>query len=421
MDFNDTPEEAAFRAEARAFLEANATRKKPNEPAQRSRYNEGPEALAMSKAWQAKKAAAGFAGITWDPQWGGRGGTSIQQVIWGQEEANYNVPRGHFEIGLGMCIPTMMHYAKPEQLKRYVGPALRGEEIWCQLFSEPSAGSDLAGLRTRAVRDGDDWVINGQKIWTSGAHYCDYGILITRTDPSAPKHAGLTMFFLDMKTPGVEVRRIKQISGTSNFNEVFFTNVRLPDSQRLGAVGGGWKVSLTTLMNERLAVGQAPGPDSADILQLVRGLTIDGEPALANAAVRDRLADWYVKTEGLKYTRFRSITALSRGQTPGPEASITKTVSATKLQEIASFGMDLLGQAGAIMEPDSIPAQGWFQEALLYAPGMRIAGGTDEILRNIIAERVLGLPADVRVDKDLPFSDLPKGGAPSASPSGRAG
>jgi alkylation response protein AidB-like acyl-CoA dehydrogenase len=315
----------------------------------------------------------------------------------------------------------MMHYAKPEQLKRYVGPALRGEEIWCQLFSEPSAGSDLAGLRTRAVRDGDDWVINGQKIWTSGAHYCDYGILITRTDPSAPKHAGLTMFFLDMKTPGVEVRRIKQISGTSNFNEVFFTNVRLPDSQRLGAVGGGWKVSLTTLMNERLAVGQAPGPDSADILQLVRGLTIDGEPALANAAVRDRLADWYVKTEGLKYTRFRSITALSRGQTPGPEASITKTVSATKLQEIASFGMDLLGQAGAIMEPDSIPAQGWFQEALLYAPGMRIAGGTDEILRNIIAERVLGLPADVRVDKDLPFSDLPKGGAPSASPSGRAG
>jgi alkylation response protein AidB-like acyl-CoA dehydrogenase len=162
-------------------------------------------------------------------------------------------------------------YAKPEQLKRYVGPALRGEEIWCQLFSEPSAGSDLAGLRTRAERDGDDWIINGQKIWTSGAHYCDYGILITRTDPSAPKHAGLTMFFLDMKTPGVEVRRIKQISGTSNFNEVFFTNVRLPDSQRLGPVGGGWKVSLTTLMNERLAVGQAPGPDSDDILQLARG------------------------------------------------------------------------------------------------------------------------------------------------------
>ncbi len=420
MDFNDTPEEAAFRAEVRAFLDANATRKRPNEPAQRGRYNEGPEALARGKAWQARKATAGFAGITWDPQWGGRGGSSIQQVIYSQEEASYNVPRGYFEIGLGMCIPTLMHYARPEQLQRFVRPALRGEDIWCQLFSEPSAGSDLAGLRTRAERDGDDWVINGQKIWTSGAHFCDYGLLITRTDPSAPKHAGLTMFFLDLKTPGVEVRRIKQISGTSNFNEVFFTNVRIPDAQRLGPVGGGWKVSLTTLMNERLAVGEAPGPDSGDILQLVRSLEIDGEPALANAAVRDRLADWYVKTQGLKFTRFRSMTALSRGQTPGPEASITKTVSATKLQEIASFGIDLMGQAGAIMDPELMPMQGWFQEALLYAPGLRIAGGTDEILRNIIAERVLGLPSDVRVDKEVPFSELPSGSAQGWNSAGRA-
>ena len=249
MDFNDTPEEAAFRAEVRAFLSANATLKRPDEPAQRSRYNEGPEALARGKAWQAKKADAGFAGITWDPQWGGRGGTPIQQVIYGQEEGRYNVPRGYFEIGLGMCIPTLMHYGKPEQLRRYVRPALRGEEIWCQLFSEPAGGSDVAGLRTRAERDGDDWIINGQKIWTSGAHYCDYGIVLTRTDPNVPKHAGLTMFFIDMKSPGIEVRRIKQISGSSNFNEVFFTDVRVPDAQRLGAVGAGWRVSITTLMN----------------------------------------------------------------------------------------------------------------------------------------------------------------------------
>jgi alkylation response protein AidB-like acyl-CoA dehydrogenase len=411
MDFNDTPEEALFRAEVRAFLDANASRKSEDEPAGRSRYNEGPEALARGKAWQAKKAAAGFAGITWDPQWGGRGGTPIQQVIYSQEEANYNVSKGYFDIGLGMCIPTLMTYGKPDQLERHVRPALRGEEIWCQLFSEPSAGSDVAGLRTRAERDGDDWVINGQKIWTSGAHYCDFGILLTRTDPNAPKHAGLTMFFLDMKSPGVEVRRIKQISGTSNFNEVFFTNVRIPDAQRLGAVGAGWKVSITTLMNERLAVGEAPGPDSADILKLVRALDIDGEPALSNPAVRERLADWYVKTQGLKFTRFRSMTALSRGQTPGPEASIAKVISANKLQEIASFGIDLLGQSGAIMDPELAPMQAWFQEALLYAPGMRIAGGTDEILRNIIAERVLGLPGDVRVDKTLPFSQLPQGGA----------
>jgi len=405
MDFNDTPEEAAFRAEVRAFLDANAQLRRPDQPEARSRYNEGPEALKAAKAWQAKKADAGFAGITWDKRWGGRGGTPIQQVIYNQEEARYVAPRGFFEIGLGMCIPTMMTYAADHHLERYVRPALRGEEVWCQLFSEPSAGSDVAGLRTRAERDGDHWVINGQKIWTSGAHYCDYGIVITRTDPNVPKHAGLTMFFIDMKSPGVEVRRIKQIAGTSNFNEVFFTDVRVPDSQRLGAVGEGWKVSLTTLMNERLAVGQAPGPDSDDILRLVRELSIDGVPAIRDTAVRERLADWYVKSEGLKYTRFRTMTALSRGQTPGPEASITKVVSASKLQEIASFGMDLQGMAGSVMDA-AMPMQSWFQEALLYAPGMRIAGGTDEILRNIIAERVLGLPGDVRVDKTASFAEL---------------
>ena len=410
MDFNDTPEEASFRAEVRAFLQANAVLRREDEPELRTRYNEGAEALRRAKDWQARKCAAGFAGITWDPRWGGRGGSPIQQVIYNQEESRYIVPRGYFEIGLGMCIPTMMAYAAPHHLERYVRPALRGEEIWCQLFSEPAGGSDVAGLRTRAERDGDDWVINGQKIWTSGAHFCDYGIVITRTDPTVPKHAGLTMFFIDMKSPGIEIRPIKQISGTSNFNEVFFTNVRVPDSQRLGAVGAGWKVSITTLMNERLAVGQSPGPDAEDILRLARMLEVAGEPALADSGVREKLADWYVQAQGLKYTRFRTMTALSRGQTPGAEASIAKVVSATKLQDIASFGMDLLGMAGAVMDPELAPLQAWFQEALLYAPGMRIAGGTDEILRNIIAERVLGLPGDVRVDKDIPFNAM-KGGA----------
>jgi alkylation response protein AidB-like acyl-CoA dehydrogenase len=406
MDFNDTPQEAAFRAEARAFLDANAQLRRDDQPESRTRYSEEADALARAKAWQAKKADAGFAGITWDKRWGGRGGTPIEQVIYNQEEARYMLPRGFFEIGLGMCIPTMMKYAQPEQLERFVRPALRGEEIWCQLFSEPSAGSDVAGLRTRAERDGDDWVINGQKIWTSGAHYCDYGIVITRTDPNVPKHAGLTMFFIDMKSPGIEVRRIKQIAGSSNFNEVFFTDVRVPDAQRLGAVGEGWKVSLTTLMNERLAVGDAPGPDVQDILKLARMLRLEGEPAMQDAAVRERLADWYVKAQGLKFTKFRTMTALSRGQTPGPEASITKVVSATKLQEIASFGMDLQGMAGVVTDPALAPLQAWFQEALLYAPGLRIAGGTDEILRNIIAERVLGLPPDVRVDKSTSFAEL---------------
>jgi alkylation response protein AidB-like acyl-CoA dehydrogenase len=406
MDFNDTPDEARFRAEVRAFLQANATPRRADEPEARQRDEDGPETLVKAKAWQAKKFDAGFAGITWDKRWHGRGGTPIQQVIYNQEEARYVLPRGFFEIGLGMCLPTMIAYAAPEQLQRFVRPALRGEEIWCQLFSEPAAGSDVAGLRTRAERDpgGDGWILNGQKVWTSGAHFCDWGIVLVRTDPSVPKHAGLTMFFIDMKSPGIEVRPIKQISGSSHFNEVYFKDVRVADAQRLGAVGGGWKVSITTLMNERLAVGQSPGPDAPDILRLVKTLQIDGRPALDDAAVRDRLAQWFVQAEGLKYTRFRTMTALSRGQMPGPEASITKVVSANKLQQIANFGMDLLGMAGAVSDPALAPVQAWFQQALLYAPGMRIAGGTDEILRNIIAERVLGLPGDIRVDKEQPFN-----------------
>jgi alkylation response protein AidB-like acyl-CoA dehydrogenase len=412
MDFNDTPEEAAFRAEVRRFLDANARRKGATETTHRGRYIPDAnmaESLTRAKAWQAQKADAGFAAITWPKQWGGRGGSPIEQVIYNQEEANYAVPRGVFEIGLGMCIPTMMTYGAPAQLERYVRPALRGEEVWCQLFSEPSGGSDLAALRTRAVRDGDDWIVNGQKIWTSGAHFADFGIIVTRTDPDVPKHQGLTFFFLDMKSPGIEVRRIKQISGTSNFNEVFFTDVRVPDGQRLGKVGDGWKVSLTTLMNERLAVGDAPGPDFDDIFALARTLELDDGPAIRNPAVREKLAEWYVKTVGLKYTKFRTMTALSRGQTPGPEASITKLVSASKLQDIASYGIDLMGMAGGVMDAEVAPVEAWFQEALLYAPGMRIAGGSDEILRNIIAERVLGMPGDIRVDKDVPFRELKTG------------
>src|SRR6476620_11033832 len=409
MDFEDTPEEAEFRSGARTFLEKNAKRREPGSGMVYRAGNEDPAFRKRAKDWQAKKADAGYAGITWAKDWGGRGGTAIQQVIYDQEESKYAVPRGLFDIGLGMCIPTLCTWGTQAQRDRYARTALRGEEVWCQLFSEPAAGSDLAGLRTRAERSGDDWIINGQKIWTSGAHFADFGIIVTRTDPGVPKHQGLTFFFLSMKSPGIEVRRIKQISGTSNFNEVFFTDVRVPDSQRLGNVGDGWKVPLTTLMNERLAVGDAPGPDFDDIFALARSLELDEGPAIRNAAVREKLADWYVKTVGLKYTKFRTMTALSRGQTPGPEASITKLVSASKLQEIASYGIDLMGMTGAVMDGEIAPMGAWFQEALLYAPGLRIAGGSDEILRNIIAERVLGLPGDIRPDKDVPFRDLKSG------------
>jgi alkylation response protein AidB-like acyl-CoA dehydrogenase len=403
MDFDDTPEEAAFRAEARAFLAAHHPRK--DRARATARYGDvDATELARARAWQAAKADAGFAGITWPREWGGRGGSPIQQIIWNQEEAEFDVPYNVFLIGLGMCIPTLMAYADRPVLDRFVAKALRGEEIWCQLFSEPAAGSDVAGLRTRAERDGADWVVNGQKVWTSGAHYCDFGLLLARTDPSVPKHAGLTAFWIDMKAPGVEVRPIHQMSGASHFNEVFFTDLRVPDRQRLGAPGQGWKVALTTLMNERLAVGEPRRPDIHDLIALARAVTLDGSPAIEDKAVRARIAGWWADSAGLTYTRFRTMTALSRGQTPGPENSIAKVVNAAKQQAIAAFGMELLGQAGAVLDPALAPMAALFQEGLLSAPAQRIAGGTDEILRNIIAERVLGLPGDIRVDKDIPFN-----------------
>ena len=407
MDFADTPTEAEFRAEVRAWLTANAERREPG-MVFKSKYGSD-DLVDQAKVWQAKKHEAGFSGITMPKKFGGRGGSAMEQVIYNQEEAEFVAPRGVYEIGLGMCIPTMLTYATKAQKSRFAPPALKGEEIWCQLFSEPSAGSDVAGLRTRSTHDGDDWVINGQKIWTSGAHFCDYGIIVTRSDPNAPKHKGLTFFFLDMKSPGIEVKRIKQISGTSNFNEVFFTDVRVPDSQRLGKVGEGWRVSITTLMNERLAVGQVPAPDFDEIFQLSRILELEDGPAINNAQVRENLAKWYVEMQGLKLTKFRTISALSQGETPGPESSITKVVSASKRQEIAMFGVDMMESGGVIIDDAMQPMQGMFQEAALSSAGSRIAGGTDEILRNIIAERVLGLPQDIRVDKEVAFSDVPTG------------
>ena len=308
-----------------------------------------------------------------------------------------------------MCIPTVMAFANDETKARFVSPAVRGEEIWCQLFSEPSAGSDVAGLRTKAVRDGDDWVINGQKVWTSGAHYCDFGIVLVRTDPDVPKHKGLTMFWIDMKDPGVTVKPIHQMSGGSNFNEVYFENVRVNDSQRLGPVGDGWKVALVTLMNERLAVGGATGPNYPELLSLARSTPSGDSSALEDQAFREKLADWYVQAEGLKLTRFRSITALSRGQTPGPEASIGKIVSANQLQAMSSEAMEVLDQYGILSDPELAPLEAGFQQSVMWSAGLRIAGGTDEILKNIIAERVLGLPGDVRVDKDVAFKDMPTG------------
>jgi alkylation response protein AidB-like acyl-CoA dehydrogenase len=408
MDFNDSAEEAQFRAEVRAWLDKNAPRKEKGAQFVRPGGHREQEELQRAKEWQARKADAGWSCIHWPKQYGGRGGSLMQTIIYHVEEENYSVPRGFFEIGLGMCGPTMMAWAKEEQKQRYLPKMIRGEEVWCQLFSEPAAGSDLAGLRTRAERDGDDWILNGQKVWTSGAHFCDYGIIVARHDVNVPKHKGLTFFFLDMRSPGVEVQRIKQISGDSHFCEVFFKDVRVPDSQRLGNIGQGWQVSLTTLMNERLAVGALPGPNVEELLELARDVRFEDGPAIKNTAVREKIAHWYVQSQGFKHTVNRIMTALSKGQMPGPEASILKVVSATQLQDIGSFGSDLQDMAGVLTDGGA-KMGGVFQYSYLLTPGFRIAGGSDEILRNIIAERVLGMPADIRVDKDVPFNQVPTG------------
>jgi acyl-CoA dehydrogenase len=401
MDFNDTPEEARFREEAATWLADNA----PNDDTFRALTP-----LEQAKQWQKQKYDAGWACIGWAPEFGGRGASPIEEVIWRQEESQYDLPANFFLIGQGMIAPTLMAWASDEDKARYLPPLASGEEVWCQLFSEPAGGSDLAALRTRAERDGDEWVINGQKIWTSGAHFSDYGVIVVRTDPTVPKHKGLSYFYVDMKAPGVEIKPIKQLTGDSDFNEVYFNDVRVSDQQRLGEVGQGWQVSLTTLMNERAAIGGGFGQmDVALAMAVARKVEIDGRPALEDASVRARLANWYVQESGLKYTGYRSLTALSRGALPGPENSIGKLVGAPKMQAMSSYLMDLLEASGAITDESLATEAGIIQRAYMGAPGLRIAGGTDEIMANIIAERVLGLPQEPRLDKGIPFNEVPTG------------
>ncbi len=416
MNFDDTAEEAAFRAEARAWIEANAPKDLEAELKSGGFGNNGLKSIdpiLASKAWQKKKAEAGWACLHWPKEYGGRGATPVERVIWGQEEGVYGALSGLFIIGHGMCGPTVMQWADEATKQRLLPPLASGEHIWCQLFSEPAGGSDLAGLRTAAVpaTDGSgDWIINGQKIWTSGAQHSDYGIVITRTDPTVAKHKGLTMFWLDMKSPGIDIRPIKQANGQSGFNEVYFTDVRIPDSQRLGAVGQGWSVSLTTLMNERLSIGSGMPTGFPELFDFCMNLQTEDGAAIDDRSVRSRLAGYAVKASGLKYTGMRAISALSKGETPGPENSIGKLVAGATMQELAMFALDLQGQGGVVSDPDIAAAGARFQQMLLRSPATRVEGGTDEILRNIIAERVLGLPGDIRVDKDVAFKDIPTSG-----------
>ncbi len=410
MDFSDTPAEAAFRKEVRDFIAGNAPHYLAEYLAKSGFGNTNTceyDTLQEAKKWQRTKAEAGWACLQWPTEYGGRGATPIENVIWSQEEGLYARLSGTFIIGQGMCAPTMMAYASEAHKSRYLPKLASGEEVWCQLFSEPHGGSDLAGLRTKAEKDGDEWIINGQKIWTSGAQHSDYGILITRTDPNVAKHKGLTMFFLDMKSPGVNIVPIKQANGNSEFNEVYFDNVRIPDHQRLGEVGEGWRVSITTLMNERMAIGGSIATGFPEIYELVQSVQLHGKAAVEDPSVKAKLADWYVKAAGLKNNASRMITALSKGGTPGPENSMGKLVAGNMMQDIAKYALDLQGLGGALVDPAVAEGSARFQAMLLRSPAVRIEGGTDQILRNIIGERVLGLPEDLRADKGMPFNEIP--------------
>ncbi len=391
MDLNDSPAEARFRAEVRAFLAAEAPREAPD-----FHDAEGDEALRIEQArsWQATLAAHGYAALTWPEAYGGRGLGPIEQIIWNQELARVGLGLSIFVVGIGMAGPTIIAHGDEAQKQRYLRPMLEGREIWCQLFSEPGAGSDLAAVAARAVRDGDGWVVTGQKTWSSGAHYSDLGILLARTDPGVPKHRGITYFVCDMRAPGVEIRPLRQLNGSSHFCEVFLNDVRIPDADRLGPEGSGWQAAMTTLMNERMALGGLEGTFRIEnLLELAR------RSGPLDDATRVELARLFGWCKALELLNKRVITKLGRGQIPNAESSVMKLAVARILSRSADLGLQLLG-------PEALERQGDWPQQFLFAPSMHIAGGTDEIQKNVAAERVLDLPREPRLDKDVPFESL---------------
>ena len=406
MDFQDNPEQAAFRARARDFLSQHWPLREASPDSNLDTDWDEPEPLAASRAWQATRYEAGWATLSWPEEYGGRGLGTIEEIIFEQEQARFAAPVSTpFMMGLGMLGPTLMVHGTPEQKSRYLPLMARGDHIWVQLFSEPSAGSDLAAVRTSARRDGEDWILEGQKVWTSAAHVGQFGMCVTRSDPTVVKHDGITVFVVDLSAPGVEVRPIRQISGQADFNEVYLNGVRVSDEQRIGGVGQGWKVVTTCLMNERLSLDGLWTPGVDRLVELARSVQIDGRPALEDPSVRDRIADFHVRLAGVERFGFRAITTVARGGTPGPENSLSKLVLGRLGQEIASFAVELQGMAGAEVDPEH-----GFQQGYLKSPSLRLAGGTDEILRNVIAERVLRLPREARADAGIAFQDLPAGG-----------
>ena len=402
MDFDESPEEAAFRSEAIAWLDEHQSGFEA-EQVRRRHGEDDASFVERARPWQALLAEHRWAAITWPEMYGGRGGTAAQAAIFNEEAARRSLPTSPFVVGTGMAGPTIITHGSEEQKVRFLPPMLRGEEVWCQLFSEPGAGSDLAGLSTRAVRDGDEWVIDGQKVWTSGAHYSDYGILLARTDPDVPKHRGITYFLINMHQPGIEVRPLRQITGASHFSEVFLSGARVPHDAVLGEVGAGWAATMTTLANERTFMGgHSSGPSLDDLLNLARNNGSNSDPR-----VRQALAAAYTRSKVMGYLGMQVRTAASKGQPPGPGASVLKVMAAWNMKQNAELALAIQGPAG-MLAAASAPEGGQWQQHFLSAPSIRIAGGSDEIQRNIMGERVLGLPPEVRLDKTVPFRDVPK-------------
>lgn len=412
----DNETEAAFRSKVRAWFHDNVPAKSDGaQESTETRHIPGPiaprprpspeEELAVTKQYQAALYDAGLAGLTWPKEFGGQGLTNRYQEIFNEEAANFRLPPTVLTIGLGMCGPTILEWGNDEVKKRYIPPMLRADEIWCQLFSEPGAGSDVASLAMRADRDGDEYILNGQKVWTSGAHYSDFGVVIARTDPEQPKHRGITMFIVDMKAPGVTIRPLVQITGGSNFNEVFFDNVRVHGSHRLGPENEGWRAAVAMLANERVAIGSGSGARSDPLkpyVDLARAKGVDGDPV-----IRQRLAKLYSRQRVLSFIGLRTRAAVKSGQAPGPEGSIGKLFGALLSADAADLGASLAGMDAAAWDDDQTDSR-WAM-AVVAAPGGAIAGGTNEVQRNILGERVLGLPKEPQVDRDVPFRELKVG------------
>ena len=404
MDFDDTPDEAAFRTEVGEFLERHAAPRHGNGHAHGMSHHAGSAQEAAhvreAKEWQATLYDNGWAGITWPVEFGGQGGTIVQQMIFNQELSRFDTPPGVFAQSIGMAGPTLIKHGTADQQQRFLRPMLRGDDVWCQLFSEPGAGSDLAALATKAERDGDEYVINGQKVWTSSAHYSDWGILLARTDFDAPKHQGITYFVVDMRSPGIDIRPLRQITGTAHFNEVFLTDLRIPADQIVGEVNRGWGVTMTTLTSERTLIGSGAADPMPALLRLAERYGVLHDPTM-----RQGIVDVYVRHQLMRFLGWRVQSAISRGQSPGPESSVLKLAHTSALTCITNLALQIEGAAGMLM-PNDDPEGHTAAFSFLSKFASKIGGGTDEVQRNIVGERVLGLPGDVRVDKDVPFRSL---------------